>query len=184
MAVAFRSISYVAYGNRGGTTITAPAGITDGDVLLLVFFAGSGTNPPPPITLPSGFTQLSGPNFTNLSTFYAHRYLAWKVASGESGNYGISHTSASTTGAIICVSGGETSYPPSHSFNTGFSSTQYLPTTCLLIQQIATCCSQTTAGSYTEGQLLPQDLRREAILLTDCGMWQIKPAWHQDQPAL
>lgn len=117
MAAAFRSSSNTTYASRTNTTITAPAGITNGDVLILLFWGFNLSS----ITLPTGFTQLAGSPVNNSGPFST--YMAYKVASGESGNYLVTHGTFSTQGAIVCVSGGETGSAPTCTFNTGTGAT-------------------------------------------------------------
>lgn len=117
MSAAYRSHSNTTYATRTNTTITAPSGITDGDILLLFFFGFNLTS----VTLPTGFTQLSGSPVNNAGPFST--YIAYKVASGESGDYTVTHGSLSTQGAIVVVSGGDTTNPPTCTFNTGTGST-------------------------------------------------------------
>jgi hypothetical protein len=50
----FRSISGTTYASRTDTTITAPAGIVDGDILILAHVVGNPSAPGPAVTLPSG----------------------------------------------------------------------------------------------------------------------------------
>lgn len=104
MAAAYRSHSATTYATRTNTTITAPAGIQDGDVLLLAFLVGGGSPPTP--TLPSGFTLLSGyPSTVTDAGFSVTLRVAYKVASSESGDYTVSHSSAPSQGLMIAVSG-------------------------------------------------------------------------------
>src|SRR5262245_6632217 len=122
MAVAYRSHSVVAYASgRTDTSITAPSGIADGDILLLAFFCGKLTTTPPSVTMPTGFTVIQGPTsvYDSFSDFYGARYLAWKLASGESGSYGTTHTSASSGALMVCVSGADSATPTSSSNSRG-----------------------------------------------------------------
>lgn len=122
MAAAHRSISSVTYASRTNTTVTAPASIIDGDILVLMFIIGAAGTPPTP-TLPSGFTVIQGPTTINDGSFQVTRRLAWKVCSSESGNYTVTHSSASSQGVIIAVSGGNTGATPVTSSNSGTGST-------------------------------------------------------------
>ena len=119
-ATALRSMSNTTYASRTNTTITAPSGIADGDILILSFILGGAS--PPSATLPAGFTLLQGPNTRTVSGFSVIRRLAWKYASGESGDYTVTHTSSSSQGAMLCISGGVFATPVS-SDNSGTGTT-------------------------------------------------------------
>lgn len=112
MGVAFRSASSLAAGTRTNSTLTAPSGITNGDVLLLILAVGH--DPAVTTTPPSGFAALTG--FPVDMTFppdtWVARFNAWfKIASSESGNYTATHSSASTEGWLGCYSGGGAASP-------------------------------------------------------------------------
>ena len=110
-AAALRSMSSTTYTTRTNTTITAPAGIQNGDILILAFLVGGAS--PPTATLPAGFAVLQGPSEATDGSFIARRQLAWKVASSESGNYTVTHTSSASQGVMLCVSGASGSTPVS-----------------------------------------------------------------------
>lgn len=86
MAVAFGSSSSTTYASRSSLTVTAPTGISNGDLLVAhILWAGNGTT----ITPPTGWTQV-GSTLTAIesgSTFYLNSGIFKKIASGESGNY-------------------------------------------------------------------------------------------------
>jgi hypothetical protein len=116
MASAFRSSSNTTYAVRVNTTITAPASIADGDVLLLTMFIGraTGSGPPATPTPPTGFALLAGtwPIAVDDGTgFMAHVRVYYKIASGESGDYTVTHTTSTTQGLMFAVSGGSSSSP-------------------------------------------------------------------------
>lgn len=106
MAADYRSHSSTTYASRTNTTITAPAGIVDGDVLVLFFLVGVAGTPPTP-TLPSGFSVIQGPTTVSDSGFSVASRVAIKGASGESGDYTVTHSAASSQGVIVCVSDGD-----------------------------------------------------------------------------
>lgn len=121
MAPAFRSGSATAYGaSHTNITITPPAGIANGDILVAMIVTGA-LSPPIP-SGPTGWTAfgtdiqdgVSGSFFVNLRTF-------WKRASSESGSYTFNHATASSAGWIGCYSGCITSGTPLNatSTNTG-----------------------------------------------------------------
>lgn len=112
MAVALASSSSLAYGNRTNTTLPAPSGITDGDVLLAVMFAAS--DPGVTVTPPAGWTVLTGFPlvYHRGQPGYTYRLYAFvKVASGESGNYTFTHTTADSEGWLGRYTGASTSAP-------------------------------------------------------------------------
>lgn len=111
--VEFRSSSAVNFGNRTDTIIPAPVGIQDSDLLVIPFYID--TQPPTP---PPGFAA-----FTNLGPLAypvnnSDLWAWWKRASGESGNYTITHN-ATFTNAVMLVyrnaigSGSPEDVPPS-----------------------------------------------------------------------
>lgn len=99
----FRSGSTVAYGSRTNTTITAPSGIQDGDGLVIVFGIGIAGTPPTP-TPPAGFTLFRTGTVLSLGGFSLVNYFWVKIASGESGNYTISHSAASSWAYMMAFS--------------------------------------------------------------------------------
>jgi hypothetical protein len=111
MAIAVRSTSSVNYGSRTNTTIPAPAGIQNGDELHIFFPIGGGGTAPTP-TFPAGFAQIGvGPTDVTVSGFNVKYYCARKRANGESGDYEIAHTAASTAAFMYCVSGAADEVP-------------------------------------------------------------------------
>ena len=115
MAVAVRSTSSVTGGTRTNTTITAPAGITNGDVLVALMTVGAASAPT--VTPPSGFTEVTTtgwPLTIDKSDPWQMRVrFFWKVASGESGNYTFTHSSAYTEAIMYAASGANTTTPVS-----------------------------------------------------------------------
>lgn len=123
MAAAYRSMSSTTYASRTNTTITAPAGIQNGDVLILAHLTG-GNGSAPSSTLPSGFTLLSGypSSVFDSVIFTVSLKIAYKIANSESGDYSVTHAAASSQGVIVAVSGGSSGTPAS-SLATGTGST-------------------------------------------------------------
>lgn len=113
MACAVGSVSLLAPGNRSNSSFTAPSGISDGDILVLLMTTGR--NPVLSATPPSGFTAFTGfpadmPSHSGDP--YVVRINAWyKVASGESGSYATTHTTADSEGIMYRVTGGNTGTP-------------------------------------------------------------------------
>ena len=124
MAVAFGSASSVAEASTVNTTYPAPSGIQNGDLLLIWHLEfGSTIASTAPATPPSGFAAL--PGITNPQTPAADaRYGIWvwyKIASGESGNYVVSHAACVNRGLMARVTGNDTTAPfsPNPTFNSG-----------------------------------------------------------------
>lgn len=121
MAVAFRSGSSVGYASRTNTTITAPSGIQNGDALVIVFGIGISGTPPTP-TPPAGFVQIRAPTSIGLGGFNLANHFWVKVANGESGNYTVTHSSASSWAYMMAFSGADYFNPIEQSTaNTGTS---------------------------------------------------------------
>lgn len=127
MAVAYRSSNVVKYATRTNTVITAPSGIQDGDILFIVFDIGGSSLPS--VTPPSGFVAVPGytPVTNTDAGFSVKTYAWWKAASSESGNYTVTHASASTEAYMAAVSGADTTTPfspaPTTNTGTGFTTT-------------------------------------------------------------
>lgn len=119
----YRSLARTTYGSRTNTTITAPAGIVDGDILLFALIMGADPSAPTP-TPPAGVSLLSGPSDArdvSAAGFTVTRRLYWKLASSESGDYTFTHATCSTEGLAICVQGGTGT--PTATTNSGTGST-------------------------------------------------------------
>jgi hypothetical protein len=76
--------------NTTTTTITAPTGITDGDILIIVLATDGNSTAH---SFPAGFSPLFGANGLKGPSNRCTLTAAWKRASGESGNYTVSWTS-------------------------------------------------------------------------------------------
>lgn len=115
MAIAVGSVSNTpTYGTRTNSTITAPSGITDGDLLVAVLHVGDPTSLPAlTVTPPTGFTEITNsPSASAKSDPYTiAMHIYYKVASGESGNYTFTHTSAESEGYMYRLTGCNTSTP-------------------------------------------------------------------------
>lgn len=124
MAVNFGSLSNTTYASRTNTTVTAPTGITDGDELyaFIATTSAGGTGPTP--TAPAGFSALTGsPTIVADSGGFQLRFSAYKkTASGESGDYTFTHTTCSSQGLMIRVTGADSGSPVVSS-NSGSGST-------------------------------------------------------------
>jgi hypothetical protein len=109
MAIAFRSIANTTYANRTNCPVTAPAGIVDGDILLLFGLTGNGGTSEA-MTPPAGFAAVTlgtGTNPTSVSQsgFNVRLWCWWKRAASEAGNYTITHINTSSQGACLAISG-------------------------------------------------------------------------------
>jgi hypothetical protein len=120
---AFRSLSNTTYASRANTTVTAPAGIQNGDVLLFMLAVGDASPPTP--TPPAGFTLLSGFPVTLTDAGFSVATRVWyKIAAGESGDYTATHTTANSQGVVYCAQGGAADTPPvTINSGTGLTST-------------------------------------------------------------
>jgi hypothetical protein len=116
MGSAYRSSASVNYGSRTNTTVSAPSGVTSGDIVLLFFLLGNASPPTP--TPPAGFTILSGfPVTVSQGGFSVKNYCWYKVAGSEPANYTITHSSSSSEAYVVAVSGGDTGSAPSATTN-------------------------------------------------------------------
>lgn len=111
MSVGYRSQSSLALATRTNSTFTAPAGIVDGDVLLCVMMTGGPSAVVP--TPPAGFSLATGfpVSVTKADPWTMRIYAFSKIASGESGNYTFTHSSGSTEGVLLAISGASASAP-------------------------------------------------------------------------
>ena len=115
MAIALRAAK--GSNNAGGgttLTMTVPAGVVNGDVMVMSIFLHSSVG----ITDPSGWTVLD-------TGGGSQSHLYWRVASSEPASYAVTIGSEKATGVIIALSGADTSLPGStqHAFNFGTSAT-------------------------------------------------------------
>ena len=114
-AAAHRSDTATTYaGGRTNTTCTAPSGIQNGDVLLIAFAIGASSSAPT-ATAPAGFASVAGtyPVDVTVNGFNVDTRVWYKIASGESGDYTITHATASSQCYIVAVSGGSSAQPAS-----------------------------------------------------------------------
>lgn len=119
------SSSVVAEQTAANPVYTAPAGIADGDWLVIWHFIFNATAPSP--TPPTGFAAAPGTwpiHATDGSTNF-YQYCWIKKASGESGNYTVTQpTTGATRGLMFAVRGadGTTPMTPTPSQNSGHAS--------------------------------------------------------------
>ena len=115
MAVAYGDAFSLTEATTVNSVYTAPTGIVNNDVLILMHFefngAGDVSSLSPP-TPPAGFAAIPGvtnphqPGNTNYGVWFYY-----KVASGESGNYTVTHTSCVNRGILARYGGAEPSGP-------------------------------------------------------------------------
>jgi hypothetical protein len=111
VAAAFENGSGTTYASRTNTTVTAPTGIANGDILLGFILTATAGTPPTP-SLPSGFSQIgSTTDVSGAGGFVVRAVWCIKVASGESGDYTFTHSSTSSQGWIGRFSGCDTTTP-------------------------------------------------------------------------
>jgi hypothetical protein len=103
--MAFRSGSSLAYGSRTTSSFTAPAGIANDDILMCSLNYGGFSVPAAP-TAPSGWALWDVANeVTGGGGWIVREYFYWKRASGESGTYDWTHSTANTYGYLAAYSG-------------------------------------------------------------------------------
>lgn len=136
MAIAFGSASNTTYGSRTNTTVTAPTGIADGDVLVAQILTSAGVT----VTAPAGWSQVgSAAVMTDAGAFTISSRVYTKTAASESGDYTWTHSTASSQGLILRYTGAGavdafSSNPttPADNINTGLSITTTV-TDCMLL---------------------------------------------------
>lgn len=110
MACVPESVSALASGTRTNSTVTAPSGIANGDILVYAMIIG-GASGGVTATAPTGFAAPTGIPFsftwTSVDTYTVRLYFWTKKASGESGNYTATHSSADTTAFMWRISGAD-----------------------------------------------------------------------------
>lgn len=111
MAVANRSDAGLNYATRSNTSVTAPASIVDGDLLLLFLVLGAASPPTP--TPPAGFLPFPGftQGYSVAFDITLDHYCWYKIASGESGAYVVTHASCSSSAFIAAYSGVDSGDP-------------------------------------------------------------------------
>lgn len=99
-----QSSSALGPASRTNTTFSAPSGIVDGDLLLILMTTGR--NPAITPTPPSGFVAPTGFSAT-MDSFAGDPYVVrlhcwWKIAASESGSYATTHATADTLRRSVC----------------------------------------------------------------------------------
>ena len=129
MGAAYVHHTNVDDGVRTNTTLAAPTGLTNNDVLVLVC-SGAGGSSGLTLAPPAGFTLAPGyPTVLSNAGTFVKTYVWWKVASGESGSYTVTHASLQTNAHLVAVRGGDTTAPltPNASLNQGTGTTSTAP---------------------------------------------------------
>ena len=91
--------SFLAYGSRTNSTLVAPSGITDDD-LLIAFLVSGGAGAAPAVTPPAGWAEMTGsPTLVNDGSFFVAYHIYYKVAAGEAGDYAFTHAAGSSCGS-------------------------------------------------------------------------------------
>lgn len=115
MAIAVGSVSNTPlHGSRTNTTITAPTGIVNGNLLVAVLFVGHASALPLlAVTPPAGWTEEtnSPSGIDDTDPYEVSVRVYHKVASGESGDYTFTHAAAETQGYMYRLTGADTSTP-------------------------------------------------------------------------
>ena len=115
MAIAVGSTSTpTVWGNRTNTTITAPSGIANGDLLVALLHTGGNGSTPATVTPPSGFTEVTNsPSwaYKALDDYAIAAHVYTKVAASEAGSYVFTHVALDTEGMIYRLTGADTTTP-------------------------------------------------------------------------
>jgi hypothetical protein len=124
MAITWVSGSNTTYASRANTTITAPSGIANNDVMIARIVTAASSEAPDP-TAPAGWTQIGSTIDGTAGGFNLEARDYIKVASGESGNYTWTHSTASSQGWIGVFRGVDTTTPQdaTATANTAFDTT-------------------------------------------------------------
>jgi photosystem II stability/assembly factor-like uncharacterized protein len=120
--IVFRSSSSTTYAVRTDTTLSAPSGLVDDDVIIAAIFVGADTTAPSVIA-PAGFTELPGSptSVTDSGNFNGQLHVYAKRAASESGSYTFTHSSASSQAILLAYAGASKSglFIDASSHNTG-----------------------------------------------------------------
>ena len=142
--IAFRSLVSTTYASRVNTTLTAPTGLADNDIMVMTLLVAFGGTPPVP-TPPTGWTEF-GTATDIVGSSEANLRIYWKRAASESGSYTWTHTSANTQGVLKAYSGCIISGTPlgATANNSGLSANAAAGTNYTSVSSITT----TAANSY------------------------------------
>ncbi len=107
-AAALTSLSFLDSATSTGASVTGPAGILTGDLLVLfdrAIAAGSAT--PPTTVLPSGFTSISNSPGSNASPNAVRSIVSYKIADGSEASASLTGMNGSTNGKMLAVFRGD-----------------------------------------------------------------------------
>jgi hypothetical protein len=155
MAADFRSSNSTTYASRTNTTITAPSGIVNGDVLLLYWLVGvAGARPSP--TPPSGFAAVTGsyPFTINDGSFFVDCFIWYKIAASEAGDYTVTHGTGTSQGFCSANSGGLNAQPVATT-NSGTGTTSTALSVTPVADQSLVTFIQTDWGSTANNLTAP-----------------------------
>ena len=114
MAIAVGSVSNTPlWGTRTSAVITAPSGITNGDLLVACLDIGSSAGLVS-CTPPAGWTQVTNSPSSQADSGGSYTLscrVFWKVASGEAGNYTFAHGLGDSQGFMYRLTGANTTTP-------------------------------------------------------------------------
>lgn len=125
--MSFRSKSSNFTAASGMRTITAPAGIVDGDILIAWAISDSSSTT---ITWPTGFDSANAITVTNTAGEIGRLMIALKIANGESGNYSLTASTAVICGMVVHSGRSASTVPHRQSTGVGTGATRpWTPTT-------------------------------------------------------
>jgi len=118
--------TYLTYASHTNSTLVAPAGIANGDLLVAYLF-NLGPNPTAPaVTAPAGWTEIPGsPSSVTDGSANGRYHIFSKIASNESGDYTFTHATSNSCGVVCRYTGADQASPlaPLPSVNTGTGTT-------------------------------------------------------------
>jgi len=114
--------TYLNYAARTNSTLAAPAGIANNDLLIAYLAVGQSSSPTTP-TPPGGWSTLPGsPIQATVAGFFVKFSIFYKIASSESGDYLFTHPAGgSSCGVVMRYTGVDiaTPFSPTPTTNTG-----------------------------------------------------------------
>ena len=116
MAIAVGSTSNTpTYGSRTNSTITAPSGIANGNLLVAVLHVGHASDLPAlTVTAPAGWAEVTNSPAASANAadpYEIAMHVYWKVAASEAGNYTFTHAAAESEGFMYRLTGADTTTP-------------------------------------------------------------------------
>lgn len=111
MAISFISVESTDFVQRTSqTSLFAPAGVADDDIIIATILTGGVTEAPDP-TFPAGFTEIGSASDVSAGGFNMELRVGLKVASSEPEYYTFTHSQAYTQASVSCFRGVDTSTP-------------------------------------------------------------------------